>query len=110
MGRSWLLVLAAAAGCTTHAFAQKTPDGKVYLNGTSGFLFFSSSFIKRCTESGTTLTCERLTIVDVATDKAGDEEPKPKPKKKRKPASEDSDGDDSGDQPRKPKKPASDDE
>ena len=108
-----MLVLAMAAGaCTTHAFAQKTPDGKVYLNGQSGFLFFTSSFIKRCTESGTTLTCEKLNVVDVVPDAApSDDQPKPKPKKKKPRPSEDSEDSSSDDQPKKkPKKPDSDDE
>ena len=78
----------------------------MYLNGTSGFLFFTSSFIKRCTESGTTLTCEKLTIVDA--DSGAADEPKPK-KKKKKPATDDSD-DDSSAPPKKTKKPAGDDD
>jgi hypothetical protein len=122
MSGSRLLVLIASlgfAGCTSQAFAQKTPDGKVYLNGSTSFLLFSSSFIKRCTESGTTLTCEKLTIVDAGGDDDSDDT-KAKPRKRsssddssddsddkptKKPPSDDSDDSDSGDKPKKkPKK------
>jgi hypothetical protein len=82
------------AGCTTYGGIAKAADGKVYLTGTSGFLFFSSPFVKRCSESGTTLTCDTMTVNDTAAapaggdDDGGDDNPKPK-KKKKKPADSD---------------------
>jgi hypothetical protein len=81
------------AGCTSYGGIAKAADGKVYITGTSGFFVFTSSFVKRCTESGNTLTCDTLTVADTpaaAADKDdGDEEtPKPK-KKKKKPADDD---------------------
>jgi hypothetical protein len=58
-----LATLVALAGCTSYSFAQKTPDGQIYVNGSYGFLWLSSHFIERCTEAGAQLTCQRLAVV-----------------------------------------------
>jgi hypothetical protein len=75
------------AGCVSYGGIAKAADGKVYLTGTSGFFVFTSSFVKRCTESGSALTCESLTVTDTPPVAAGDDDdsadPKPKPKKKK---------------------------
>jgi hypothetical protein len=81
-------------GCTTYGGIAKTADGKVYITGTSGFFVFTSSFVKRCTESGSTLTCDTLNVADTpaaAADKddGDDDTPKPKKKKKKAPDSDD---------------------
>ena len=84
MSSTRLLAFAASAwlaGCTSQTFAQKTPDGAVYVNGSTSFLGFSSSFIKKCTESGTTLTCQKMSIVDVGGDDSSDDDSKPRERK-----------------------------
>jgi hypothetical protein len=85
MGSTCLLAIAASAclaSCTSQTFAQKTPDGQVYLNGSTSFLGFSSSFIKKCTESGTTLTCQKMAIVDVGGDDSSDDDSKSRVRKR----------------------------
>ena len=89
----WLGLFASVlAGCVTYGGISKTADGKVYITGSTSFIVFTSSFVKRCTESGTTLTCDQLTVTDVAAGKADassdDEDEKPKKKKKKKPEDE----------------------
>lgn len=118
MGRACLLALAAStclAGCTSQTFAQKTPDGQVYLNGSTSFLIFSSSFIKKCTESGTTLTCQKMTIVDVGGDDSSDDDSKSRARKRSRDDDSDedrpkkkSDSDDSDDGPKKKSKKSDD--
>jgi hypothetical protein len=77
-----MAVSACLVGCTSQTFAQKTPDGAVYVNGSTSFLGFSSSFIKKCTESGTTLTCQKMAIVDVGGDDSSDDDSKSRVRKR----------------------------
>jgi len=119
MGRASLLALAAStwlAGCTSQSFAQKTPDGAVYLNGSTSFLIFGSSFIKKCTESGTTLTCKKMTVVDVDGDDSSDDDTKSRARKHSRDDDSDddkprkkSDDDDSGDDSKEKSKSSDDD-
>ena len=87
-----LLIAPLFAACTYYGGISKAADGKVYLTGSTNFFIFASSFVKRCTESGGTLTCENLTVTDSAAasakddgggDDGGDEAPKKKKKKKK---------------------------
>ena len=112
-----LAAAAFVAGCTSQAFAQKTPDGQVYLNGSTSFLIFSSSFIKKCTESGTTLTCQKMTIVDEGGDDSSDDEGKSKARKHSRDDDSDEDrprkksnSDDSDDDSKEKSKKSSDDD
>jgi hypothetical protein len=96
MGIACLLaaaVFACLASCTSQTFAQKTPDGQVYLNGSTSFLFFGSSFIKKCTESGTTLTCKKMTIVDSDDDDSSDDDSKSRARHRSHDDDDDSDED-----------------
>ena len=88
-----MAVSACLVGCTSQTFAQKTPDGAVYVNGSTSFLGFSSSFIKKCTESGTTLTCQKMAIVDVGGDDSSDDDSKSRVRKRAHDDDDDSDED-----------------
>jgi hypothetical protein len=71
MRRSTLLSLClvlASAGCTTYSSVTRDGSG-VYLAGTTNFLIFGHSWIKRCAESrsqtGPALACEDVLVRDL---------------------------------------------
>jgi hypothetical protein len=102
----WLAITLLASGCTYYAGISKTADGKVYITGTTNFFVFATSFVKKCTESGTTLTCEAMTVTDSGAGGKGGDDEEEAPKKKKKKGGDDDDGGD--DTPKKKKKPAAD--
>jgi hypothetical protein len=53
---------ALGTGCVSYGGIAKATDGKVYLTGSTSFLVFSSSWVKRCVEKGTELVCEEIAV------------------------------------------------
>ncbi len=69
MGRHWIslavpLLAAAGAlsGCTSYGGIAKDTQGRVYLTGSTSFLFFGTSWVRRCREAGGALQCEELKV------------------------------------------------
>ena len=79
------LVGATLSGCVSYGGISKAADGKVYLTGSTSYLIFGTSWVKRCTESGAGLTCEKLSVSSGGSDEGGDEDPKPKKHKREAP-------------------------